>query len=64
VVYRRPFGTSGHKNSPAARVNGNAAFLTFKFLRRVHRRTVIKPVRSICEYTDDPIEFPDLADKP
>jgi hypothetical protein len=29
----------------------------------VHRRTVTKAVGSICEYTDDPAEFPDLADK-
>jgi hypothetical protein len=36
----------------------------FAWLRLVHRRTVTKAVGSICEYTDDPAEFPDLADKP
>jgi|GEM_PF-5658662 len=36
----------------------------FAWLRRVHRRCVIKPVGSVCEYTDDPVEFPDLAGKP
>ena len=35
----------------------------FAWLRLVHRRYVTKAVGSICEYTDDPIEFPDLAGK-
>ena len=31
------------------------------WFRRVHRRCVVKPVGQICEYTDSPDEFPDLA---
>jgi hypothetical protein len=30
-------------------------------LRQVYRRHVIKPLGAVCEYTDDPEEFPDLA---
>ena len=32
------------------------------WLRRVYRRSVVKPVGAVCEYTDNPDEFPDLAD--
>ncbi|HUO01218.1 MAG TPA: hypothetical protein VMU31_00450 [Rhizomicrobium sp.] len=32
------------------------------WLKRLHRRCVIKPVGTVCEYTDSPDEFPDLAD--
>jgi hypothetical protein len=34
----------------------------FAWLRLVHCRHVIKPAGWICEYTDNPAEFPDLAD--
>lgn len=34
----------------------------FAWLRRLYRRKVIKPIGTVCEYTDDPEEFPDLAD--
>lgn len=36
----------------------------FAWLRRIHRRWVIKPVGTSCEYTDDPAAFPDLAEEP
>ena len=32
------------------------------WLRQIYRRHVNKHVATICEYTDDPGEFPDLAD--
>ena len=34
----------------------------FAWLTRVYRRCVVKPVGTMCEYTDNPGEFPDLAD--
>lgn len=34
----------------------------FAWLRPLYRRRVIKPEGAACEYTDDPDEFPDLAD--
>lgn len=34
----------------------------FAWLRPLYRRLVIKPEGMVCEYTDDPDEFPDLAD--
>ena len=36
----------------------------FAWLRQVYRRHVVKPVGTMCEYTDDPGEFPDLTDVP
>ena len=34
----------------------------FAWLRLIYRRHVTKPVGAVCEYTDNPREFPDLAD--
>ncbi len=36
----------------------------FAWLRQIHRRYVIRPVGTMCEYTDDPSTFPDLAGEP
>jgi hypothetical protein len=33
----------------------------FAWFKQVYRRHVFKPMGSVCEYTDDPEEFPDLV---